>query len=81
MWKIGTTAVVLGSLCAVAGCQSPTSVSDVIPYSDIVTVAATPDPIVADDATGGRTYRVVRGNNQPDEILPSTTGTPSLPRR
>lgn len=70
MWTmVRTTAVVLGSLCAVAGCQSPTSADDVIPYSDIVTVTASPDPIVADDATGGRTYRVVRGNNQPDEIL------------
>jgi len=31
---------------------------------------AAPEPVIADTATGGRTYRVVRGNNQPDEILP-----------
>ena len=32
-------------------------------------VTASPDPIIADSQTSGRTYRVVRGNNQPDEIL------------
>jgi hypothetical protein len=34
-----------------------------------VDVTASPDPIIADSQTSGRTYRVVRGNNQPDEIL------------
>jgi hypothetical protein len=52
------------------GCQSPTDPDDVVQWEDVVTVTATPDPIAADDATGGRTYRVVRGNNQPDDILP-----------
>ena len=53
-----------------AGCQSPTDPDDVVNYDDAIDVAANPDPIVADSATGGRTYRVVRGNNQPDDILP-----------
>lgn len=53
-----------------AACQSPTDPDDTIDFDDIVDVTAVPDPIVADTATGGRTYRVVRGNNQPDEILP-----------
>lgn len=57
-------------LIAVAGCQSPTNPDDVVRFDEIVDVRASPDPIIADDATGGRTYRVVRGNNQPDEILP-----------
>ncbi len=55
---------------AIAGCQSPTDPSDVVRYDEVVDVTAAPDPIVADTATGGRTYRIVRGNNQPDEILP-----------
>lgn len=63
-------ALVLAVLCPLGGCQSPTSPDAVIPYADTVTVASTPDPINADSGTGGRTYRVVRGNNQPDDILP-----------
>ncbi|HEU4686974.1 MAG TPA: hypothetical protein VFS23_01360, partial [Vicinamibacterales bacterium] len=55
---------------AIAGCQSPTDPSDVVRYDEVVDVTAAPDPIVADTTTGGRTYRIVRGNNQPDEILP-----------
>jgi hypothetical protein len=66
---IRTIPVVLAALCTLTGCQSPTSADDVVPYADTVTVAATPDPIAADASTGGRTYRVVRGNNQPDDIL------------
>ena len=52
-----------------AGCQSPTQTDDVIQWDDVVDVEAFPDPITADQETGGRTYRVVRGNNQPDDIL------------
>jgi hypothetical protein len=64
-----------GMLLAVAlavsgmGCQSPTDPDDVVQFDDAVDVTVAPDPIVADTATGGRTYRVVRGNNQPDDIL------------
>jgi hypothetical protein len=61
--------LVFAVLCA-GGCQSPTDPDEVVRWEDVVTVTAAPDPISADDATGGRTYRVVRGNNQPDEILP-----------
>jgi len=53
-----------------AGCQSPTDPDDIVQFDDAVDVSVTPDPIVADTLTGGRTYRVVRGNNQPDDILP-----------
>ena len=52
------------------GCQSPTDPDNAIQYNEVVDVTATPDPIIADTSTGGRTYRIVRGNNQPDEILP-----------
>lgn len=58
-------------LCvSAAGCQSPTDPDDVVLFDDAVDVAVSPNPIQADSATGGRTYRVVRGNNQPDDILP-----------
>jgi len=61
--------VIAVSLSA-AACQSPTDPDNVIDYDEVIDVAAAPEPIIADTDTGGRTYRVVRGNNQPDEILP-----------
>ena len=45
---IKTMPVVLAALCTLAGCQSPTSADDVVPYADTVTVASAPDPIAAD---------------------------------
>jgi len=62
------TAVLMAALAA-GGCQTPTNPDDAITFDESVDVSAAPDPITADTATGGRTYRVVRGNNQPDEIL------------
>jgi len=50
-------------------CQSPTNADDVVDYDDAIDVTATPDPIIATEATDGRTYRVAR-NNQADDILP-----------
>jgi hypothetical protein len=55
---------------AAVGCQNPTDPSDVVGYDEVVDVTASPDPTIADTSTGGRTYRIVRGNNQPDDILP-----------
>lgn len=52
-----------------AACQSPTSPEDTVNYSEALDIVVDPDPIVADGATGGKLYRVVRGNNQPDEML------------
>jgi hypothetical protein len=54
---------------AASACQNPTDPSDRVSYDEAVDIAAAPDPIAADTQTGGRTYRVVRGNNQPDDIL------------
>jgi hypothetical protein len=62
-------AVLLAALAAV-NCQSPTDPTDRVSYDDAIDMASAPDPIVADTQTNGRTYRVIRGNNQPDEILP-----------
>jgi hypothetical protein len=67
VWR-SVMAVVAG--CAMAACQSPTDPSDDVDYTEAVDITASPDPIEADTSTGGKTYRVVRGNNQPDELLP-----------
>ena len=61
---------VMAAAIVAAGCQSPTDPSDTISISEVIDTSATPDPVSADSDTGGRTYRVVRGNNQPDDILP-----------
>lgn len=52
-----------------AGCQSPTDPDDTIDVDDFLEVSTSPTPAIAEAATDGRTYRVVRGNNQPDDIL------------
>jgi hypothetical protein len=62
-------AAVLLAAVAVVGCQSPTDPTDRLTYDEAIDITSTPDPISADADTGGRTYRVVRGNNQPDDIL------------
>lgn len=51
----------------VSACQSPTE-EETIDVDDFLETSASPSPTNA-DASSGRTYRVVRGNNQPDEIL------------
>jgi len=68
----GTTACLLAALAglSMAACQNPASADETINYSEALDITVDPDPIVADTATGGKVYRVVRGNNQPDELLP-----------
>lgn len=53
-----------------AGCQSPTDPDDIVDVDDFLELSSAPNPALAAAATDGRTYRVVRGNNQPDDILP-----------
>lgn len=60
----------LATLVVAAGCQSPTSTDSSIGYDDAIDMYCSPNPIIADSDTGGKTYRVVRGNNQADDILP-----------
>jgi hypothetical protein len=60
--------VLTGGLAA--GCQKPTDPDDTVNYNDVIEVTTSPSPVLADSDTGGKTYRVVRGNNQPDELLP-----------
>jgi hypothetical protein len=65
---------VVGLFCLIlpltlAGCESPTDPDeDTVDVDDFVEWSVSPDPVVAGGSTG-KTYRVVRGNNQPDEIL------------
>src|SRR5688500_6894206 len=63
-------AAVAAILVATAACQNPNDPTDTVDYSEALDITVTPDPIIADNQTGGKTYRVVRGNNQPDELLP-----------
>lgn len=52
-----------------SGCQSPTDPDDTVDVDDFLEISVSPNPATADPSTDGKTYRVVRGNNQPDEIL------------
>ncbi len=54
---------------AAAACQSPTDPDDTPSVDDFLVATISPSPATGDQATDGRTYRVVRGNNQPDDIL------------
>jgi hypothetical protein len=58
------------SVALLAGCQSPTDPDETVDVDDFLEIAVTPNPAIADASTDGKTYRVVRGNNQPDDILP-----------
>jgi hypothetical protein len=62
-------AMMLLSVSLLAACQSPTDPDDVLEVDDFLEMSVTPNPAIASEATDGRTYRVVRGNNQPDDVL------------
>jgi len=70
MRRIACVMTVLLAGAPMGGCQKASDPDDVISYDEIVDVASNPSPVVAAAATDGKTYRVVRGNNQPDDILP-----------
>lgn len=71
-WSGRNTIIVpaIATVLALPGCQNPNDPSDTVDYSEALEITVTPNPIEADTSTGGKTYRVVRGNNQPDELLP-----------
>lgn len=62
---------VVVAACALlhSACQSPTDPDSTADIDDFLTISVTPDPAIATESTDGKTYRVVRGNNQPDDIL------------
>ena len=70
-WSGRKTAIVIvvAGVLALPGCQNPNNPSDTVDYSEALEITVTPNPIEADTSTSGKTYRVVRGNNQPDELL------------
>jgi hypothetical protein len=50
-------------------CQSTSSTDETLDVDDFVDGSAAPNPATAEECTDGKTYRVVRGNDQPDDIL------------
>jgi len=68
MIRMVRSVLIIAALAATAGCQSTTSADDALNVDDFVNSTASPSTASATASTG-RTYRVVRGNNQPDEIL------------
>jgi hypothetical protein len=58
-----------GTALSIGACQSATTTDSTLKVDDFVDSSVTPSPTNAVESTDGRTYRVVRGNNQPDEIL------------
>jgi hypothetical protein len=62
--------LLLPVVAVTAGCQSPTDPDDTPSVDDFLVASVSPSPTTGNQSTDGRTYRVVRGNNQPDDILP-----------
>jgi hypothetical protein len=61
--------VAVGCVSFAGACQSPTDPDDTLDVDDFLEISVTPNPAIAQESTDGKTYRVVRGNNQPDDIL------------
>jgi hypothetical protein len=70
MIRCARAILLLAGLVSASACQSPTSASSTFNVDNFVDATATPNPAPAVADTDGKTYRVVVGNNQPDEILP-----------
>lgn len=68
MIRVLRTGTLILTVFSFYGCQSPTSSSKSVSVDDFIITTASPDPTSADESHG-KTYRVVRGNNQPDDIL------------
>lgn len=64
LYALGLLAII-----SLTGCQSPTDPDDTPDVDDFLVATVTPGTASAEAPTDGRTYRVVRGNNQPDDIL------------
>lgn len=65
----GAVVLTIAALPCLSGCQSPTDPDDTVDVDDFLEISVAPNPANAETSTDGKTYRVVRGNNQPDEIL------------
>jgi hypothetical protein len=67
MRRLTNGVLALLAVVFLVGCQEPTE-DESLDVDDFVDTSVNPNPATA-DASSGKTYRVVRGNNQPDEIL------------
>jgi hypothetical protein len=69
--RVRVTTLLLTGLAAVSlsGCQKADSTDSSLKVDDFVVSTSNPATATADGPGTGKTYRVVRGNNQPDEIL------------
>jgi hypothetical protein len=61
--------IMFAAAALLSACQSPTDSSDTLEVDDFVDSSVTPSTATAAASTDGRTYRVVRGNNQADDIF------------
>jgi hypothetical protein len=52
-----------------SGCQKTDDTDESLKVDDFTIASQNPSPAIADGPGTGVTYRVVRGNNQPDDIL------------
>jgi hypothetical protein len=68
MMRIVRIALATAVLAVSLACQSTTSADSTLNVDDFVNSTTSPATATATPSTG-RTYRVVRGNNQPDDIL------------
>ncbi len=69
--SVRVATVLLAGLAAasLSGCQKTDSTDDTLKVDDFVVSTTTPGIATADGPGTGKTYRIVRGNNQPDDIL------------
>src|ERR1700704_7225 len=69
--RVRVTTLLLTGLAVVSlsGCQKTDSTDTTLKVDDFVVSTSNPATPNADGPGTGKTYRVVRGNNQPDDIL------------
>lgn len=67
--RVAYAMLLSAGIALASACQSPTDPDETVDVDDFLETSVSPDPAIAGPCTDGRTYRVVRGNNQPDDIL------------
>jgi hypothetical protein len=68
-FKVAGLPLALVAALSLAGCQKTSNTSTSVNVDTFVDSSSAPAIAVADGPGTGKTYRVVRGNNQPDDIL------------
>jgi hypothetical protein len=67
LFRAITSLLALVMLAMLAGCQKADEDTST-DVDEFVDASIAPNPATASESTDGKTYRVVRGNNQPDDI-------------